>query len=138
MDLILSRKLDRFDGIFGELRDENDELVAVTLEHAFPGAPGEWKAVIPEGTFTCVRGEHFLHGMTTPFETFEVTGVDGHSGLLFHWGNFNKDSEGCILLGDQIHASAQQPWMVLNSRGTFQQFMDLQAGRAEFQLMVVG
>lgn len=138
MDLILTRKQYRSDGIFSELKDENNQLVAVTLEHAFRSSTGGWIAKIPEGVFTCVRGEHYLHGMTEPFTTFEVTGVDGHVGLLFHWGNFNKDSEGCILVGDQIGGSVSGPWMIANSKTTFHKFMDHQSALSEFQLLVIG
>lgn len=139
MDLTLERLQFRPDGIFGELRDDSDGLVAVTLEHSYRALTGEWLAKIPEGFFTCVRGEHHLHGMKNPFTTFEVTGVAGHAGLLFHWGNLNRDSEGCILLGDQVSAGAgaQGTEMILNSRVTFKKFMELQARISSFQLMVI-
>lgn len=137
MDLTLERIQCREDGVFGELRDESDELVAVTLEHAFKALTGRWIAKIPEGIFTCVRGEHYLHGMTEPFVTFEVTGVTGHEGLLFHWGNFNKDSEGCILVGLRIGSNPSGSEMILQSREAFKAFMEFQAEVSTFQLMVV-
>lgn len=140
MNLHLIRTKYRSDGIFGELRtdDQKNELIAVTLEHAFPGSHGNFLPVIPEGDFICERGEHYLHGMTTPFETFEVTGVDGHVGLLFHWGNFNKDSEGCILLGGVLSVNEKNEEMILNSKMAFEKFMALQKGLSSFELMVFG
>lgn len=135
MDLVLNRKQFREDGIFGELRNQVGDLIAVTLEHAFPAAGG-YAPVIPQGTYDCVRGEHYLHGMTEPFTTFEVSGVDGHAGLLFHWGNFNRDSEGCILLGDSIRAPDQSAWMVTDSRVAFEKFMSSQDGLL-FRLLVI-
>lgn len=138
MNLILQRTQVRKDGIFSELHDENGRLIAVTLEHAFPilDRHDAWSARIPPGEFKCVRGEHYLHGMTTPFETFEVYGVLGHVGILFHWGNFNKDSEGCVLLGDRVRSIGQGPQMILNSKVTFEKFMALQQGLDTFELAV--
>jgi hypothetical protein len=132
MDLVLKRNQYREDGIFGEITDANGEVVALTLEHAFDDGADGWKALIPQGTYSCVRGEHYLHGMTKPFFTFEVSGVDGHAGLLFHWGNYNYQSSGCILLGDKVSNS-----MLLNSKITFQRFMDTQKGLLLFQLLVI-
>src|SRR4051812_34647731 len=98
MNLKLVRKEFRQDGIFSELYDEQDNLIAHTLEHAYllggkgPGEEGyTYIPKIPNGTFTCQRGPHRLHGMDHDFETFEITGVEGHDNLLFHWGNYNKD-----------------------------------------------
>lgn len=134
MNLLLSRKQRTADGIFGTL--ENESFSCVTLEHAYEGAGG-WIPKIPKGTYTCRRGLHRLHGMTEAFETFEITGVEGHSDLLFHWGNFNKDSEGCVLLGDALAKNGPTgTQMILHSRDTFAKFMRLQDGVEEFQLVV--
>jgi hypothetical protein len=127
MNLILKRTQYRAEGIFSELMDDRGELIAVTLEHSYSNTPK-----IPPGVYRCLRSLHRLHGMTQDFETFEVTGVEGHRGLLFHWGNFNRDSDGCILLGDR-----QVEDMVTHSRDSFQMFMQLQAGLGSFLLTVV-
>lgn len=96
MDLILKRKLRNADGIFSDLfQGLGTGLELTTLEHAYPIRNREsidYAPKIPNGIYTCVRGMHQLeHGW--PFETFEVTGVAGHSGILFHIGNFNADSD---------------------------------------------
>ena len=70
----------------------------VTLEHAY-FFNGAYTPKLHNGVYTCVRGPHRLHGMIDFFSTFEITKVSGHSGILFHWGNYNEDSEGCILTG---------------------------------------
>ncbi len=75
---------------------------------------------------------HRLHGMTEDFETFEIRGVPGHTGILFHWGNYNQDSDGCVLLG-----SARNGDMIVNSREEFANFMELQKGINNFELVVV-
>lgn len=139
MDLKLIRKEYRSDGIFSELISEVDGvLIAHTLEHAYEDGQGGYAPKIPMGTFTCVRGQHRLEGMTEDFTTFEITGVDGHSNLLFHSGNFNRDSSGCLLLGAAEVTSEGGIRMVTASRATFAKFMELQADVDTFNLTVVG
>ena len=130
MNLLLQRTECCLDGVFGQLLDESGMVVGSTLEHAYQDG-AVWLAKIPAGTYTCVRGPHRLHGMTEDFETFEITGVEGHAGLLFHWGNFNRDSEGCVLLGH-----TRQGDMITGSRDEFTKFMALQSGLNSFQLTV--
>src|SRR6266481_1747921 len=112
MKLIRTDK--NYNGVFGILQDSDGNNLAVTLEHSYDGIPK-----IPNGTFTCVRGSHRLHGMTNDFITFEITGVPDHINILFHWGNYNKDSEGCVLLG-----KARVGDTITMSRLTFESFMD--------------
>lgn len=124
MNLELRRKQYGATGVFGLMGD------LVTLEHAYPEGLG-FRAKIPVGIYECIRGQHCLHGMSESFETFEVTGVPQHTGILFHWGNWNRDSEGCILLGE-----AQVGDMVTYSRRAFLKFMDLQRDSKAFKLTV--
>lgn len=112
-------------GIFGVLTWD-EVFLAVSLEHSYEGKPK-----LPLGDYTCVRGKHQLHGMTEPFTTFEVTGVLGHSGILFHCGNTQWDSEGCILVG-----SAQVGNQITESRKAFSEFMATVGKRASFPLTV--
>lgn len=139
MNLVMSLTQRRPDGIFGKLGDESGNVFAVTLEHAYSvtslSPETAFAPKIPSGTFRCVRGKHRLHGMTEDFETFEITGVEGHSNLLFHWGNWNRDSEGCVLLGDKI-AQDYGAEMITNSRVAFARFMAMQDGVDSFNLTV--
>lgn len=139
MKLLLQRMAYQTDGVFSKLflfvGDEQvntQPALCVTLEHSYDGRPK-----LAPGTYLCVRGQHRLHGMTEDFTTFEITGVIGHSGILFHWGNFNKDSDGCVLLGHTI-ADSPQGTMVTDSRATFAKFMKTLAGANEVQLEVLG
>lgn len=135
MDLTLRHKSSDQFGIFGILEDEGGHAIAVTLEHAYASATG-FNGKIPPGRYKCVRGPHRLHSMTSDFETFEVTGVVGHDNILFHWGNYNKDSDGCILLGDR-KADVGGSEMITNSKVTFAKFMELQKGLSSFELRVI-
>lgn len=137
MDLILTRTDERPDGIYGLLTDMNDVLVAHTLEHAYEHLAQYgpyYAAKLPSGIYSCVRGLHRLHN-GPQFDTFEVTGVAGHSGILFHVGNYNKDSDGCVLVGSRITKNGDD-WAVTQSRVAFNKFMELQKGVDVFTLTV--
>jgi hypothetical protein len=134
----LMRSQFRSDGIFSRLYNEHGVPIAYTLEHAYEQPDGTWAPKIPNGTFNCVRGEHQLHGMTQPFETFEITGVTGHVNLLFHAGNYDRDSEGCVLLGNAVVTQGDGTEMVVNSKLTFSEFMSNLNGVNEFMLTVEG
>lgn len=135
MNLKLKRTDRREDGVFGVLLDEKGKQIAVTLEHAYDSGHGNgtYTSKIPNGTYTCVRGKHRLASMKSSFETFEITGVAGHTNILFHVGNYNKDSEGCVLLGKGYGGD---PRMIYMSRATFEAFMALQHGVDKFILVV--
>ncbi len=140
MDLTLTRKEYRPDGIFSTLTGDEGQTIAHTLEHSYATGPAlvnafGWAPKIPNGTYTCRRSMHRLHGMDHDFETFEITGVEGHQNLLFHWGNYNGDSEGCVLTG-QSEAVVGGVHMVTASKATFAALMALQDGLETFQLTV--
>lgn len=137
MNLSLVRKQFAKCGIFSELLDEDGKHIAFALEHAYPAQTRDgWIPKIPNGTFICFRGMHQLAGMSTPFETFEVTDVPNHTGILFHVGNFNKDSEGCILLGDGFQQNGNTVIMVTKSQVAFENFMHQQSLVNSFMLTV--
>lgn len=132
MDLILTRKQKNKRGIFGLLSHLNHLCVPfVTLEHAYPDNKGSYISKIPDGMYRCVKGSHSLH-QGPPFTTFEITGVKGHAGILFHVGNTNEDSEGCVLLGElQVGSSIHK------SKDAFSRFMSIQDDLDTFSLIVI-
>ncbi len=110
------------DGIFGTLRFyEDDKDFCVFLTHAYKQPDGSYKPIVEPGQYVCVLGVHQLEN-AIPFDTYEVEGVKGHSGILFHPGNWNFDSKGCFLLGKDIEPS-NVGRMVTNSRIMFRMFM---------------
>lgn len=141
MDLKSKRSLYHPDGIISNVFRPDGTQILVTLEHAYMVGAG-FAAKVKPGVYTCVRGTHALSD-GKPFETFEVTGVDGHTGILFHHGNFNEDSEGCILTGDaeargpDPHGDGTLRDLVTNSNVAFQRFMAAQQGVDHFVLEVV-
>lgn len=135
MDLTLTREQYTECGIFGTLRTADGQEVAKTLEHAYPAPGPGWLPKVPPGAFVCVLGPHSLPSSQGPFQTYEVTGVPGHTGILFHIGNWQADSHGCILLGTFVTES-EAGKMLAKSAAAFTQFMALQAGAPTFTLTV--
>lgn len=136
MNLTLKRDPAHLYGVFGRMLDESGAQLFYTLEHAFPDGNGGFAAKLSPGVYQCRRGTHRLaHG--GPFETFEVLGVPPFqgatvTGVLLHVGNYNRDSDGCVLLGKLFSPS----WCILDSRDAFSEFMSLQDGLDAFTLTV--
>ena len=111
----LIRISDIDDGTFGVFLDY-DIPFCLTLERRWlDNKRGE--SCIPWGNFICQRVQSPKFG-----ETFQVLDVPGRSGILFHKGNINDDSHGCILLGEQFEPINGKNG-ILASGKAFQEFM---------------
>lgn len=132
MNLTLKRSKFALYGIEGELTDEMGKHVCFTLEHAYEQPDGSYKPKLPPGMYICQRGQHRLASMNNSFETFEITNVPGHTNILIHCGNYNSDSEGCILVGAAFGTGC-----ILESRLAFGTFLQLQEGIDQFTLAVL-
>ncbi len=134
MDMILQTLSIEPQGAFSYLLDVNRKQVAVTVEHTYDVEGGGQMVKLPAGTYDCKRGMHTLNGHYW-FETFEITGVVGRTGILFHPGNTELDSKGCVCTGEAFnHLYGLKD--VTNSQETFQKFMLLQTGVENFKLTV--
>lgn len=80
---------------------------------------------IPEGTYFCRRFSGSKYK-----DTFEVV-VPGHTALLFHAGNIEAHTQGCIILG-QYPGKLANNRAVLNSGNTFNKFMAILQGVNSF------
>ncbi len=134
---LLTRSCFDKDGIFGNLTCNEASFGCVTLEHSYQNPDGSYSPKTPAGTYTCKRGTHQLAHMTAPFETFEVENVPGHTNILIHVGNFNKDSEGCILVGKAVTHDDDGVKFITNSKDTFLSFLGLLSGVDELTLTIV-
>jgi hypothetical protein len=141
----------RSDGIFGWIlpaeADPESEAkpLCVFVTHAYQDG-STYRPKVRAGVYECVRGRHSLQkpgGELIEFETFEVTGIVGHKGILFHWGNWGDSSHGCFCTGRRIVLTGQDrdgvdgpDEMVTESRTTFAEFMEAQWGADRFSLIV--
>lgn len=101
--------------------------------HTYQDAPKT-----PAGTYTCKRGKHVIP-TGEAFDTFEVMGVPGHTGILFvHPGNLPQvDSDGCYLCGKALGYVNNQRAVIM-SRDAFEHvFTPKFAGVDEFQLEIL-
>jgi hypothetical protein len=125
-DFELLRVALRPEGVFGVLKHQGLPF-AVTLEHSYE----ENKPKIPTGLWRCKR-TWFQRGS---YRTYEVMDVPGHSRLLFHRGNLEADTDGCILVAEQFGLLRGAPGVLSSSNG-FAEFMSLVGVREEFWLLV--
>jgi len=84
---------------------------------------------IPVGSYLCKR----FHGKRWQ-DTFEIV-VPGHTALLFHSGNRESDTEGCILLGEEVGELGGKR-AVLASGKAFSEFMKKMGDDQEFNLVI--
>lgn len=114
-------------GIFGVLKD-GDMPFCVTVENnAF---------VIPDGDYICRRVNSPKFG-----NTFEITNVPGRSNVLFHGGNWEEDSTGCIVLGEKFEPIWDEKRKrlkegVMESNKAFSEFKERTVGLVTFSLKV--
>ena len=103
-------------GTFGALLDSDEIPFALTLER-------EWAdnmpniSCIPFGIYECKRVISPRFG-----ETFEILNVMNRTHILFHKGNVEKDSRGCILIGEKFEKLGNR-YAILESRHGFNEFM---------------
>jgi hypothetical protein len=82
-------------GTFGILRIQK-EIALFTLEPQ-DRVNAVSISCIPAQQYMCERFVSDRHG-----ETFRVKDVPGRAGIIFHAGNYQDETQGCILLGTGI------------------------------------
>ena len=113
-------------GAFGVIMKNNIPF-AVTLERTFEP---DNRVVVPTGIVLCKKSRYYKGG----YPTYELQ-IEGHSRVLFHKGNKEEHSLGCILVAESYHVFGSQPG-VANSAGGFSEFMALTEGVSEFNIEV--
>ena len=121
MKLILTRHARRADYTIGRLEDENGKKICDTLEPIWRNYDGgemkiPRKSAIPEGSYRVVVTKSQRFGKYLPL----LVGVPGFEGVRIHAGNTSRDTEGCILVGQNL-----QVGKVLWSRITLERLMKL-------------
>ena len=119
--LTLTRIAKRADYTIGRLEDENGVKICDTLEPTWRNYKGgelkvPRKSAVPEGTYPVVITKSKKFGKYLPL----LVGVPGFEGIRIHSGNTVNDTEGCILVGQNLIKGK-----VLLSRLTLEKLMRL-------------
>ena len=119
--LTLKRIAKRADYTIGRLEDENGVKICDTLEPTWRNYKGgelkvPRKSAVPEGTYPVVITKSKKFGKYLPL----LVGVPGFEGIRIHSGNTVNDTEGCILVGQNLIKGK-----VLLSRLTLEKLMRL-------------
>ena len=116
-------------GTFGHLTLPSGKILA-TVER--PWIDNEKNiSCIPVGGYKCEPSFYYRGN----YEAFEVMGVQDRSRILFHIGNFVRNSNGCILVNSK-HGAINHEWCGINSRNAFNVFMKEMNG-AKFHLNII-
>lgn len=83
---------------------------------------------IPAGTYLCVLKFSPIHGK----KVYWITNVPGRDDVEIHWGNFVRDTKGCVLLG--MHRETDS---IDNSVVAFNAFMTYMDGAESFTLQII-
>lgn len=84
--------------ILGKAFDESGKEIARTLEN--PHRDTAKDSAIPCGSYQCEKDN------TGKFQFYKVLNVPGRQNIEIHQGNYERDTEGCILFGDS--------WAIMN------------------------
>ena len=121
MKLILTRIARKAEYTIGRLEDENGKRICDTLEPTWRDYKGgelkiPKKSAIPEGSYRVVVTKSQRFQKYLPL----LVGVPGFEGVRIHAGNTSRDTEGCILVGQNL-----QVGKVLWSRITLEKLMKI-------------
>ncbi len=126
MKLVLEREVSNAQATIGVLFDPEHPWELVTLEN--PKRETSADDRIPAGKYICRRVDSPKFG-----DTFEVTNVPGRTHILFHAGNFESSTSGCILLGMRRASESS----IADSRVAVVQFLNHCAGLDHFDLEIL-
>ena len=128
---ILKRIAETDDGTFGVLLDRNVPF-AVTLENRWYDNKTNLSC-IPTGTYYCsrVNSPRFGH-------TWEIQEVPNRTHILFHWGNRDNDTNGCVLVAEEFGTLyGENAILSSNSKHRgFQELIDKTKDINDFQLII--
>ena len=132
MKLILPRIARKAEYTIGRLEDENGKRICDTLEPTWRDYKGgelkiPKKSAIPEGSYRVVVTKSQRLGKYLPL----LVGVPGFEGVRIHAGNTSRDTEGCILVSQNL-----QVGKVLWSRITLEKLMKLIENEKEIYLTI--
>lgn len=106
---------------------EEDHPPIFTLENPWRKTPKDSR--IPYGEYQCEP-----YSGTKYKDVYIVNDVPGRSAILFHWGNYESDTEGCILVGLGAGEMNNRP-AITHSKAAFKIFRRL-IGDEPFHLII--
>ena len=127
MSLTLKTVAVRADGAFSVLLWDGVPF-AVSVERTFE----DGKPIIQNGVYACQRDYYHKGG----YETFEVI-VVGHDRILFHKGNLETHSMGCVIVAESF-GQLNGVTAVLDSKSGFEELMALAKEKTQFNMTVEG
>ena len=132
--MIIRRIVTGSQGTFGAMVFENIPF-ALTLEREWddnrPSVNGVPGSCIPAGEYICKRVNSPRFG-----DTFEVTNVENRSHILFHKGNLEDDSHGCILVGEEFGVIGSDGG-IKSSKAGYNEFKAILKHDDTFRLVIV-
>lgn len=124
------------DGTFGVIFRHDGVPFALTLERPWANNQ-KGKSCIPAGEYAvkrCKASPDYGFKDSPRFgNTFQVTNVPGRSHILFHKGNLDDDTRGCILIGEQYGFLRGHPAILASGPG-FKEFLGIMATENGFIL----
>lgn len=116
----LIRKQYRHDGIFGEMVSEDGKVFLFTLERAYE-IDGKFKPKIPSGLHLVKPYNSPKHQRIVPQLSNKED--EGHN-YQFHIGNYNSDSQGCILVGMGMGHRQNKDYMLVSSGNALEKLIE--------------
>lgn len=114
---------------FGVMLNESQIPFALTLERPWRDNQRGISCIL-SGAYVCGRVNSPRFGAT-----FQVLNVFGRAEILFHKGNIQEDSHGCILIGEQFGVLSNEP-AILAAKEGFEEFMRITSTVSEFELFI--
>ena len=128
MELKLKRVADNEDATFGVLINGNIPF-AVTLEPAWEDNK-KGISCIPSGPYSCKRVKSPKFG-----DTFEILDVEERTHILFHKGNSERNTQGCVLIAEEFGILNGKAAVLASGRG-YREFMNILKDVDEFDLII--
>jgi hypothetical protein len=127
-DIILTRFAYSPLATFGTLKV--DDFECYTVERPWLDNKA-FESCIPEGEYAIELGRYNRGG----YAAYEIKAVPDRTHIKIHIGNTCNDVVGCIGLGERL-GSIHGEWAVLNSRNTYQKFMEVMDGETEGRIII--
>lgn len=121
---------------FGTIgRMEFDNFSCVTLERPWFSNKRR-ESCIPEGVYVMRKRESaVVRRITGDPEGWEITDVSERDWIMIHPGNWVRNSDGCVLVGERVILHDNQLF-ITNSQKTYRELMDVLDTKNEWDIFI--